>query len=407
MRPSLTIPLVAACLSCWMASVWAQSPAPPAKPPQGRPAAARPAAARPAASGTFEVVSKQADAARDAKDFEKAVGLYKRALALKPDWLEGMWSLGTICYDLDRHEEANDAFKRLLAKDPSSGVAWVFKGLTAFRLKRYDEALSDLLQARQRGVTGDRDIAEAARYHTAILLTRNEQYDQALAVLSDFGLEGNDSPRIIEAMGLSTLRMPLLPDDLPGTRRELVMLAGRAQYFMAARLLAASQNAFETLVSRYPDTPNVHYAYGVLLAGEQPDQAIERFKQELKVSPTHVLAKIQIAFAYIKRSEFAEAKPWAEQAVQEAPTEFIAHNALGQALLGGGDVEGAVRALEAAVKLAPDSPAMHFALARAYRAANRSADADREQAEFTRLDRLVRQQRTGANSVGGVTPPPR
>ena len=48
---------------------------------------------------------------------------------------------------------------------------------------------------------------------------------------------------------------------------------------------------------------------------------------------------------------------------------------------------------------------MHFALGRAYRAANRAADADREQAEFTRLDRIVRQQRTGANSVGGVTPP--
>jgi tetratricopeptide (TPR) repeat protein len=401
MRPSLRIALVAACVSCGPAAAWAHQTTPP---PVARPAKPRPAAARP--TSTFESLSKQADTARDAKELDKAVGLYKQALALKPDWLEGLWSLGTICYDLDRHEEANDAFKRLLAKDPSSGITWVFKGLTAFRLKRYDEALSDLLQARLRGVTANRDISEAARYHTAILLTRNEQYDQALAVLSDFGLEGNDSPRIIEAMGLATLRLPMLPEDLPGTRRELVMLAGRAQYFMAARLLTASQNAFETLVSRYPDTPNVNYAYGVLLAGEQPEQAIERFKQELKVSPTNVLAKIQIAFAYIKRSEFAEAKPWAEKAAQEAPTEFIAHNALGQVLLGLGDVDGAVRALENAVKLAPDSPAMHFALARAYRAANRSADADREQAEFTRLDRLVRQQRTGANSVGGVTPPP-
>jgi len=383
-----------------MAAAWGEQPAPPAT----RPVRPRPAAARPPA--TFESLSKQADAARDAKDLEKAAGLYKQALALKPDWLEGLWSLGTACYDLDRHEEANDAFRRLLAKDPSSGITWVFKGLTSFRLKHYDDALSELLQARQRGVTANRDIAEAARYHTAILLTRNEQYEQALAVLSDFGLEGNDSPRIIEAMGLATLRMPMLPDDLPGARRELVMLAGRAQYFMAARLLAASQNAFETLVARYPETPNVHYAYGVLLVGEQPDKAIERFEQELRVSPTNVLAKIQIAFAHIKRSEFAEAKPWAEQAVQQAPTEFIAHNALGQALLGLGDVEGAVRALEAAVKLAPDSPAMHFALARAYRAANRSADADREQAEFTRLDRLVRQQRTGVNSVGGVAPSP-
>jgi cytochrome c-type biogenesis protein CcmH/NrfG len=91
--------------------------------------------------------------------------------------------------------------------------------------------------------------------------------------------------------------------------------------------------------------------------------------------------------------------------VQEAPTQFVAHNALGQVLLGLGDNEAAVRALETAVKLAPDSPAMRFGLARAYRAVNRQADADREQAEFTRLDRLIRQQRTGENSVGGMAPP--
>ena len=71
----------------------------------------------------------------------------------------------------------------------------MFKGLTSFRLKHYDEALSDLMQARQRGVTGSRDIAEAARYHTAILLPATSSTEQALSVLSDFGLEGNDSPR--------------------------------------------------------------------------------------------------------------------------------------------------------------------------------------------------------------------
>ncbi len=405
--------LVALCLCGSASQAYAQPPAPGAAPASQRPAAAaKPPAAKPAAGAAkaaapagFAAIVKQAAAAREANDLDKAVVLYKRGLALKPDWTEGWWGLGTACYDLDRYPEANDAFRRVLARDDSDGVTWVFKGLTSFKLKRYDEALSELTQARRRGVTASREISEAARYHTALLLTRNEEYEQSLAVLSDFGLEGNDSPRIIEAMGLATLRLPMLPDDLPGTRRELVMLAGRAQYFMAARLLQASQNAFETLVSRYPDTPNVHYAYGVLLAGEQPEQAIDRFTRELKVSPTHVLAKIQIAFAYIKRSEFAEAKPWAEQAVQEAPTQFIAHNALGQVLLATGDVDGAVRALEAAVKLAPDSPAMHFALARAYRAAKRTADADREQAEFTRLDRLIRQQRTGENSVGGMAPP--
>ena len=262
-------------------------------------------------------------------------------------------------------------------------------------------ALDEAPELSQAGAAASRQPRiRAARYHTALLLARDGNA-AVVAVLSDFGLEGNDSPRIIGRWGWHAA-----PADAARRSAGHPARAGDAgrRAYLAARLLQASQNAFETLVTRYPDTPNVNYAYGVLLAGEQPEQAIERFKRELKVSPTHVLAKIQIAFAYIKRSEFAEAKPWAEQAAQEAPTLFIAHNALGQVLLATGDVEGAVRALENAVKLAPDSPAMHFALARAYRA-NCGADADREQAGFARLDRLIRQQRTGENSVGGMAPP--
>jgi hypothetical protein len=53
------------------------------------------------------------------------------------------------------------------------------------------------------------------------------------------------------------------------------------------------------------------------------------------------------------------------------------------------------------IKLAPDSPGLHFSLARAYQRAGRAEDAAREREEFTRLDRLARTQRSGAQSVGG------
>jgi predicted Zn-dependent protease len=97
-----------------------------------------------------------------------------------------------------------------------------------------------------------------------------------------------------------------------------------------------------------------------------------------------------------------KARPFAEQAVEEAPNVYVARKALGQVLLATGDVQGAIREYEAGVKLSPESPSMRFALARAYRRAGRTADADREQKEFARLDRLVRAQRGGEQSVGGI-----
>lgn len=409
-RTLLMLALAGSALSTQPAAASPQAAAAPAKktvPAAKKPAAPKAQAVSPAKAAEFKKLSTDADAARQAGHLDDAVGLYRQALAIKPAWPEGLWGLGTSLYELEQFDPARDAFRRYIAIDDKNGNAWALKGLCEYRVKNYDTALSDLLQGRARGVTAGQQVAEVARYHTAVLSSRVERYEQALSILADFALEGNESPRVIEAMGIATMRLPMLPEELPGERREIVMMAGRARYFQSARMGAAAQNAFQELINRFPETPYVHYSYGVYLLSEQPEAAIEEFKRELKVAPQNMWAKTQIAFALIRAGDFEAAKPWAQEAVAASPTEFVARNALGQVLLETGDVDGAIRELEAGVKLASDSPAMHFALARAYRRANRAADADREQAEFTRLDRLVRSTRTGAASVGGIDTDPK
>ena len=390
------------------ATAAAQAPARPASPPAPttRPAAGKPAdgkpAARPAASPKFDALVAEAAKAREGKQLDRAIALYQQALALRPSWDEGHWNLGTALYEVERFAEAKDAFRRVVTAQADNGTAWALKGLCEFRLKNYDAALEDLLQARKLPITGGRDVLDVARYHAGILLTRAGQFDQALMIMNDFATQGNESPGVIEAMGLAVLRMPILPGDLPGTRRELVLLAGRARYFQGARLMAGARNAFELLVSRYPDTPNVHYAYGVFLLAEEPDKAIEVLQRELKVTPQNTYAKLQIAFAFIRKGEYDKALPWARDGAAEAPTDYVARHAYGQALLESGDVTAAVTELEAGAKLAPDSPIMHFVLAKAYRRAGRAADADKAQQAFLRLDKQFREARTGSESIGGI-----
>jgi hypothetical protein len=55
------------------------------------------------------------------------------------------------------------------------------------------------------------------------------------------------------------------------------------------------------------------------------------------------------------------------------------------------------------VRLAADSPSMRFMLARAYQKAGRQAEAERERAEFLRLDRLVRSRKQGTQALGGIS----
>ena len=368
---------------------------------QHQPPAKPPAPAKGAASAEFDRIVKAADEARGVQDWEKVIELYGRAVKLNPDYVEGHWYRGTAYFALDEFSACRDTFRRVVRLAPKNGAAHAFLGLCEYNLKEYDRALQNLAQARTLGMGDVPDLASAVRYHAAILMARTDQHEQALETLGEFAAEGNDNPRVIEAMGIATLRMPMLPVEVPPDRREMVLMAGRASYMMATRNTAAADAAFAALVTRYPEIPNVHYAYGVYLLQEQADRAIEQFKRELEVQPGHPQSMMQLAYEYLTRGEAGEALPWAQQAVKAAPNAFPARKALGQALLETGDVDGAIRELELGIKLAPESPSMHFTLARAYQRAGRMDDATRAREEFTRLDRIARTRRSGAQSVGG------
>jgi tetratricopeptide (TPR) repeat protein len=346
-----------------------QKPSPAAK--TGPPRTAR-------ANPEFDRAVRDAAAARDAGRLEESIALYQRAVKLRPAWAEGYWHLGTAFYELDRYTDARNAFAHVVRMQPTHAAAFGFKGLCEFQLKNYEAALGDLLQASEIGIPGPPDLIPAVAYHTAITMTRLEQYEFAL---------------------------PMIPAELPAHRREMVMLAGRGAYYQAVRRPAAAKPAFELLVERYPDAPNVHYAYGVYLLEEDSDRALAEFQQELKTSPNHVPSILQIAFEHLKRSEWEAAKTWAERVVELEPRDFAARRALGQALLEIGNTAGSIEHLETGTRLAPDSPSMRFMLARAYQRAGREADANRERAEFLRLERLVRTKKHGPQALGGLREP--
>ncbi len=377
-----------------LASAGAQAPKP------GVPAQKKPAA--PAPSPAFDKLVAQATAARKAEKWEDAIALYAKAVKLRPTYIEGYWYQGTAYYTLQKFAECRDRFTEVVRLAPKNGAAFAFLGLCDYGLKDYAASLQHLLQSRTLGVGDTGDLGSVARYHAAAIMMKIGEFEQALQTLGEFANDGDDSPRVIETMGMATLRMPIFPEELPAESRDMVIMAGRASYQMATRNTASAGRSFEALVLRYPETPNVHYANGVYLLGEQPDKAIEEFKKELALQPGHPQSLMQIAFEYLNRGDAPAALPWAKQAVEAAPKDFAARKALGQALLETGEVAGAIAELENGVKLAPESPSLRFQLARAYQKAGRLEDANRERDEFTRLDRLARTTRSGAQSVGGV-----
>ena len=359
---------------------------PPARPSKSRPKLS------PRNEAAFNDLVKRADAAREAERLEEAGPLYTQALKLKPQWIEGWWYVGTLLYEKDFYADARDAFRNLVALDAKNGPAWAMLGLCEFQTREYPRAIISLQRGRVLGITGNPELASVTRYHTALLYIRIEQFELAFDILREFLREGYEAPKIVEAFGLTMLRLAYLPNEVPAEQRDAVPIAGRAGFNLAARRLELAQQAYDELLARFPTTPSVHYAYGIYLLGNDADAALAEFHRELELSPNHVAAMLQIAFEHLKRKEYEAGLPWAEKAVQLAPKLFPGRNALGRLLLELGQNERAVKELEEGIKLAPESPEMHYALARAYTRVGRKVEAAREREEFQRLEKLYRAQ---------------
>jgi tetratricopeptide (TPR) repeat protein len=351
----------------------------------------------------FDHIVKLGDEARTAGRLDDAVDAYTKALHIRSNWPDGWWYLGSIFYEKDLYRQASEAFSNLVKLDPKNGMAWGMLGLCEFQTREYEQAVISLQHGRTLGLGDNKEIESVVRYHAALLYVHFEQFEVAFDILSEFMRIGYESPSVIEAYGLAMLRMPLLPNEIPLDKREQVLIAGRAGFNMAARRMDEARAAFDMLLARYPNEPNVHYAFGVYLLGQDADAALKEFHRELEISPLHYPAMVQMAFEYLKREEYKEALPLAEKAVQLAPKMFAARNVLGRVLLELGQVERAIEELGEGVRLAPSSPEMHFALARAYTRAGRKEDAAREREIFKRLQDQYEQQRRDALRGGTVS----
>ncbi|NOT60077.1 MAG: tetratricopeptide repeat protein [Acidobacteria bacterium] len=358
-----------------------------AQKPQRKPTVSR------KSSPALEQLSQRAAAARDNNQLEEAIALYRQGLKANPTWAEGWWYLGTLLYELERHGEARDALRRMATLNPNGGPTWSLIGLCEFQLREYQQALLHLTRARTLGLGGNEQMAYVNNYHAALLLTRFEQYEAGLELLNILLRQQNANPALVEALGLNLMRAPYLPAELPPDKRERMLRLGKAGALAIGNKLEDTRREFNDLIKDYPQTANLHYALGIFLLPSLPDDALAEFRRELELSPRHVPAQLQLAFEYLKRNEYAQGLPFAEQAVQLDANSFPARNVLGRLLLELDQTERAIKELEAGTKLAPDSPEMHFALARAYSKVGRKTEATKARTEFMRLDKMRRSQR--------------
>ena len=352
---------------------------------------------------SFAALSAKAQVARDADRLEEAATLYRKALAMRPSWAEGWWSLGTVEYDRSKYGEAVRAFDKLVALQPKSGTARVMLGLSQFELGQEDAALMSLQDGRRMDIPSDPQFREVMLYHEGILLQRKGRFEAAQEILGQLCRQTPYPAEVNLAMGAVALRARDRQLPAEGSLEYQVMQgSGAATCLGAQRKYDEDRQQFDALVAGHPQYPNLHYAYGkLLLDANDIDGAVAQFQAEIQNNPNDAISRLRIASAKY-RIDSAAGLPYAEEAVKLDPSLPLGHYLLGLLLLDTDDYLRAVPELEIAQKSFHDQPKVYFALASAYSRAGRKDDAARARETFLRLNK--EQEETGEKHSSGIMP---
>jgi tetratricopeptide (TPR) repeat protein len=356
----------------------------------------------PAASKlSLDQLLQSAGKARDEYRDDEAIRLYRRAVAQQPESEQGLWYLGTLLYEKGQYGEARDVLRQFMTLRQDAGPGWALLGLSEFETRDYARALDHLQRAMAVGMGDRKELIQSVFDHVAALLTRFERYDDSLDLLLKMLASGTQQPELMEPAGLAGLRLPLLPAEIPPDRRELVDLAVRAVLALQTQHYEEADAAFKRLLNAYPNEPGVHFLYGAYQMELHPNEAVPEFERELEISPSHVLARIRLAQQLIEQRDFDRALALAQQAIKLEPKRASAHMMAGEVLLAKGLSAEGIKELEIARVDDPAVSRTHWDLLRAYAAAGRKEDADREKQE---IEKLVHSNQPSGSSPRGDNP---
>jgi tetratricopeptide (TPR) repeat protein len=337
--------------------------------------------------GDFDQVASEAKQARADHRDEDAIRLYRQALVLKPEWDEGLWYLGTLLYEKENYSEACDVLRRFLALDPQNGFGWALLGNSEFQTRDYSRALNHLQQSLVLGLGSNKKMEINVYYLTAILLTRFERFDEAMNLLFTLGAAGDTGISLFEPFGLASLRIPLLPGEIPSDRKDEVRMAGATVIALQAQKYQEAEKLFNELEAKYPNEPGVHFLIGAYLLGVRPADGMRELQKEVEISPSNVPARIRMAEELIKEKQIAKGISLMHEALEIAPDDPLAHLVLGEGMVAKGDTGSGIPELEIAEAGSPQMTRVHWDLLRAYTAAGRTDDAGRQKSAIERLNK--------------------
>ncbi len=297
---------------------------------------------------------------------QEALAAFERCLALRPDLAEALNNRGNVLRDLQRPAEALASYDGAIAAKPDHVEALSNRGNALRDLKRPEEALASY----DRALALKPDFPEilANRGHALRDLGRLDaavaSYDQALAL----------KPGLIDALfnranALVTLRQPAAA--VAGFDAVLALKPNHAEALNnrgnALRSLERPEEAlasYDRSLALRPDYVEALYNRGIALRDlHRKEEALASFELALALRPDHPEALNNRGAVLRDLGQAAAALASYEQAIALRPDYAMAHDNRGLTLAELGRLDEAVQAIETALALAPQRAHSYYNLA--------------------------------------------
>lgn len=288
---------------------------------------------------------------------DAARAAFENARRLAPDDLRWPYYLGVLHERRGELETAARELESVLDRRPGDVPTLLHLGSVALEANRLDEA-----QQHYRTALGGGAGAPAHYGLGRIALERGEPA-RAVELLERVLEEHPDSGAVHYQLGLAYRQL----GDLDRAREHLARRGGEPPVFRDP--LIDGLSLLTTGAAVHMDRGNR------AMARDRPEEAIPHYRQAVEAAPGDRRAREALASALARSGHSEEAAELYRELARGEDTSAVAHYNLGRLLADRGELEEAVAELRRAVELAPDFGNAHYNLATALEQAGRTEEA--------------------------------
>ena len=331
-------------------------------------------------------------ALEQAGKIEEAQSAWKAILAVQPGSAEAYAHLGLLQAHQERYKEAIANYRKALALNPQFPNLKLNLGLSLFKAGELKETLQ-IFEPMLKNMPAN--SPQWLRVVTLIGLAHYGlgKYASAVPYMKQATAGDPQNLQFKLMLAHSCLWSKQFQCVLEAYREILTVDANSAEAHMLAgeaydgqRNESKALEEFKAAIDADPKLPNVHFGYGYMLWRLlKLNDAEQEFAAELANDPEHPLSLTYMGDTKIRLGRVNEAGPYLEHAIRLDPAITLAHMDIGTVYDSQGRKEDALRELKAAAALAPGDQKIHWRLAQFYQSMGLKAEA---KAEFARTQTL-------------------